>query len=89
MSKDVPEINGCFEEWRSDYTDAKGMHCHRCPKCGTIWQHPSECAGSNKHHHCPKQGCRGEDWTKKELIDVKKVDFPWKAADTISTDYGE
>lgn len=34
------------------------MHKHQCPKCKTIWEHPSLCAFVYGTHYCPV--CRTE-----------------------------
>lgn len=39
------------------------MHKHRCPKCATVWEHGSECAGVDAAHQCPLPGCKGESFT--------------------------
>jgi predicted nucleic acid-binding Zn-ribbon protein len=39
------------------------MHSHKCPECGTVWQHGSSCIGNTLAHTCPKGGCRGQSWS--------------------------
>lgn len=36
------------------------MHKHKCPKCGTVWEHEEHCGGSELAHRCPTLGC-GEE----------------------------
>lgn len=58
------------------FSDENGLHVHKCSSCHCTWQHPSWCAGSNKHHECPKCG-KEERWKfPLEQLD-KPIDFPW------------
>lgn len=34
------------------------MHYHKCPDCGCVWRHGSECWGREDLHICPNKSCR-------------------------------
>jgi hypothetical protein len=70
------------------YEDENGMHCHRCSKCGSTWQHPEgggteECNttrhGREDAHACPKPGCKGYETWKTPLVVNLVIDYPWEA----------
>lgn len=35
-------------------------HKHKCPQCGTIWEHGSGCKGDSDKHRCPQ--CNTLQW---------------------------
>ena len=53
----IPEYR--FEE-SVKYESPKGLHRHKCEKCGYVWEHSNSCAGSDSDHECPK--CKTEEW---------------------------
>lgn len=63
------------------YTDHNGLHCHTCPSCDAVWQHPTppddiSRACHDRWHECPR--CGAAQFDKTELAEVDHIDFPWQ-----------
>ena len=77
----------CMQAWQAKvkvYTDPDGLHCHTCPSCQTVWQHPTPPASlsdacEGRWHECPC--CHTEQRVKTKLADVTHIDYPWEGRD--------
>lgn len=49
----IAVFGGLFGFGSHDETDT---HKHKCPKCGKVWEHGSDCRGNEQAHECPKCG---------------------------------
>jgi predicted RNA-binding Zn-ribbon protein involved in translation (DUF1610 family) len=45
---------------KSNTETTAGLHKHKCPSCGYIWQHEDSCINNTPEHTCRK--CQTEVW---------------------------
>ncbi len=60
-----------------------GRHRHKCPVCGTVWEHGEECGAVPGAHTCPKPGCTGS--TRIKYMEETSCERPLVAATYVAT----
>lgn len=54
------------EAQKKHFAWQQAQHSHKCPNCGTRWQHSNANGGNRQAHQCPRCGARGVYETEQE-----------------------